>query len=210
MDEKLPFEEGASINKPPLFCGLNYKYWKVRMKVFVESIDQGIWDAIENGPFIPKVEKGGSFTKKPWSQWTNEESEKAKFDCIAKDIITSAVNSNEFFRISQCEPAKEIWVTLEVIDEGTNENEEKVLNMFKKLRKFLKKRISKRDSSKRYENKNSVKVKTNNYACLEYGEQGYTKAKRLKKKRRKENQEKLAIMNHQAPLQVKLEKLISV
>ena len=46
MTEKLSFE-GASINKPPLFCGLNYKYWKARMKSFVESIDQGIWDAIE-------------------------------------------------------------------------------------------------------------------------------------------------------------------
>ena len=28
MAEKLPFEEGASIKKPPLFCDLNYKYWK--------------------------------------------------------------------------------------------------------------------------------------------------------------------------------------
>jgi len=42
MAEKLPIEEGASINKPPLFCSLNYKYWKDRMKIFVESIDQGI------------------------------------------------------------------------------------------------------------------------------------------------------------------------
>jgi len=65
--ENYLFEEGVSINKPPLFCGLHYKYWKTRMKIFVESIDQGIWDAIENGPFIPKIEKGGSFTKKPWS-----------------------------------------------------------------------------------------------------------------------------------------------
>jgi len=48
MAGKLPFEEGASIKKPHLFCGLNYKYWEVRMKIFVESIDQGIWDAIEN------------------------------------------------------------------------------------------------------------------------------------------------------------------
>jgi len=90
MAGKLPFEEGASINKPHLFCGLNYKYWKARMKIFVESIDQGIWYAIENAPFIPKIKKSGSFIKKPWSQWTNEESEKAKFDCIAKNIITSA------------------------------------------------------------------------------------------------------------------------
>jgi len=35
------------------------------MKIFVESIDQGIWDAIENGPFIPKIKKNGSFTRKP-------------------------------------------------------------------------------------------------------------------------------------------------
>jgi len=48
MAEKLPFGESASINKPPLFCGLNYQFWKVRMKIFVESLDKEIWDAIEN------------------------------------------------------------------------------------------------------------------------------------------------------------------
>jgi len=67
MAGKLPFEEGASIKKPPLFCGLNYKHWEARMKIFVESIDQGILDAIENDPFIPKIKKSGSFIKKPWS-----------------------------------------------------------------------------------------------------------------------------------------------
>jgi len=39
MAGKQSFEEGASIYKPPLFCGLNYKYWEARMKIFVESID---------------------------------------------------------------------------------------------------------------------------------------------------------------------------
>ena len=59
--------------------------------------------------------------KKPWSQWTDSESKKAKFDCIAKNIITSGLNSDEFFRVSQCKSAKEMWDTLEVIHEGTNE-----------------------------------------------------------------------------------------
>jgi len=27
------------------------------MKIFIESIDKGIWDAIENGPFIPNNKK---------------------------------------------------------------------------------------------------------------------------------------------------------
>ena len=114
MADRLPFGEGASINRPPLFCGLNYQFWKVRMKIFVESLDKGIQDAIENGPFVPKFEK-------PWSQWTDSESKKAKFDCIAKNIITSALNSYEFFRVSQYKSAKEMWDTLEVTHEGTNE-----------------------------------------------------------------------------------------
>jgi len=65
------------------------------MKIFVEYLDKGIWDAIEN--------------------------KKAKFDCIAKNIITSALNSDEFFRISQCASAKKMWNTLEVTHEGTND-----------------------------------------------------------------------------------------
>jgi len=42
MAEKLPFGEGASIKKSPLFCGLNYQFWKFKMKIFVESLDKGI------------------------------------------------------------------------------------------------------------------------------------------------------------------------
>ena len=56
MADRLPFGEGASINRPPLFRGLNYQFWKVRMKIFMESLDKGIRDAIENGPFVPKFE----------------------------------------------------------------------------------------------------------------------------------------------------------
>ena len=44
MTDKLPFGEGASINRPPLFCGVNYQFWKVRMKIFMHSTDKGIWE----------------------------------------------------------------------------------------------------------------------------------------------------------------------
>jgi len=121
MADKLPFEEGASINRPPLFCGVNYKFWKVGMKIFVESIDKGIWSAIKNGHFIPMVEDENFIYEKPWSQWTEQESKKAQYDCIAKNIITSDLSFDEFFRVSQCESAKEMWDTLEVTQEGTND-----------------------------------------------------------------------------------------
>jgi len=41
-ENKLPFGEGASIHRPPMFSGINYRFWKIRMKIFIESIDQGI------------------------------------------------------------------------------------------------------------------------------------------------------------------------
>jgi len=47
------------------------------MKIFVESIDRGIWDATTNGPYIPKHEKNYAFIEKPWSLWTETEGNKA-------------------------------------------------------------------------------------------------------------------------------------
>jgi len=106
MAKKLPFGEGASINIPSLFCGLNYQFWKVRMKIFVESLDKGILDGIENDPFIRKLEKDDVSIEKPWSQWADAENKSANFDCIAKNIITFALDSDEFFKVSQCGFAK--------------------------------------------------------------------------------------------------------
>jgi len=57
---------------------LNYQFWKVKIKIFVECLDKGIWDAIENDPFIPKFEKDESSIEKPWSQWTDAENKKGK------------------------------------------------------------------------------------------------------------------------------------
>jgi len=108
MVGKLSFEEGASIYKPPLFCGLNYKFWEARMKIFIEFIDQRIWDSIENGHYIPKFKKDNSLIAKLLSKWTNDECKMAQLDRSAQNIIVSALDTNEFFRISKCKTAKDI------------------------------------------------------------------------------------------------------
>ena len=123
MAGKQSFEEGSSIYKSPLFCGLNYKYWEARMKIFVESIDHGIWDSIENGPYIPKFKKNGSFIAKPRSQWANDECKMAKLGCTAQNIIAFVLDTNEFFRVSKCKIAKEMWDTLKA-SHGNNERKE--------------------------------------------------------------------------------------
>ena len=34
---------------PPLFDGTNYAYLKVRMRVFLQSLDEKVWQAVEIG-----------------------------------------------------------------------------------------------------------------------------------------------------------------
>ena len=41
--------EGGNINRPQFFDGTNYVYWKVRMRVFLISIDEWVWQSIEFG-----------------------------------------------------------------------------------------------------------------------------------------------------------------
>jgi len=38
-----------------LFAGENYLSWKVKMQIFLEFVDRGIWDEVSNGPFFPIV-----------------------------------------------------------------------------------------------------------------------------------------------------------
>ena len=69
------------------------------MKFFGESIDRKIWNAITSGSHISMFEKNS----KGCSQ----------LDCIAKNIIVFALNSNKLVRISKYVLAKDMCDTLE-------------------------------------------------------------------------------------------------
>jgi len=66
VENKLQFAEGASINRSPMFYGVNYQFWKLRMRIFIALIDRGVWDAVVNGPFVPKVVIDEQYVDKPW------------------------------------------------------------------------------------------------------------------------------------------------
>jgi len=97
MAEKFSFGDGACLNKPPLFCGMNYELGCIRMKFFVESIDRKIWNVITNSHLMP--------TSK------NVSSEREHFDCVAMNIIVFALDSNELLKVSEYSSAKEMWNT---------------------------------------------------------------------------------------------------
>ncbi|KAL2325904.1 hypothetical protein Fmac_024962 [Flemingia macrophylla] len=98
----LPYGEGVSIHRPSIFNGENYAYWKIRMKIFIEAIDIGIWEAVENGPFVPTVllKDSNDIFEKPLKDWTKDDGRQVHYDKKAKNIITFTLFIDEFFRLT--------------------------------------------------------------------------------------------------------------
>ena len=72
------------------------------MKIFIESIDLDIWDAVENGAFVPTKLEEGHVVTKPRAEWTDEDKKKVQYNAKAKNMITSALGYDEYFRIFNC------------------------------------------------------------------------------------------------------------
>ena len=47
-------DKGQSLIITPLFDGTNYAYWKVCMRVFLQFLDENVWQAMEIGWTKPK------------------------------------------------------------------------------------------------------------------------------------------------------------
>ena len=104
------FPKGNSINRPPIFNGVGYHYWKIRMQIFMEAIDLNIWEAIEIGPYIPTMVAGNTTIEKLREQWSEEEKKLVQYNLKAKNIITSTLGIDEYFKVSNCKNAKDMWI----------------------------------------------------------------------------------------------------
>ena len=62
---------------------------------------------------------GNTTREKPREQWDEEEKKLVQSNLKAKNIITFALKMNDYFRLSNCKNAKEMWDTLQVTHEGT-------------------------------------------------------------------------------------------
>ncbi|MCH96094.1 hypothetical protein A2U01_0017077 [Trifolium medium] len=75
-----------------------------------------------NDPYIPKMLYDNNIeVPKPEELWTPDEDTKWGCDWKAENMLISALSVDEYYRISHCKTAKEIWDTLDVTFEGTND-----------------------------------------------------------------------------------------
>ena len=96
-------DRGQSLIIPPLFEGTNYAYYKVRMRAFLQSLDEKVWQAVEIGWIKPKEAP---------PDWDEAEIKAANFNSRALNALFSAVMNEEFKKISSTETVKEAWTIL--------------------------------------------------------------------------------------------------
>ena len=64
-----------------------------------------------------KQHETNTTTEKPREQWSEEDRRIVQYNLKAKNIITSALGIDEYFRVSNCLNAKEMWDTLQLTQE---------------------------------------------------------------------------------------------
>ena len=122
-------EPKGAYNRAPVFNGENYGYWKDCMRVHINSIDRNVWTAIQNGPFqITMLNAAGARVAKPQDDWDEKDEKKWSSDWRGRNMIISALGVDEYYRVSHCTTAKEMWDALEVAHEGTPEVKQSRIN----------------------------------------------------------------------------------
>ena len=96
-------DRGQSLIIPPLFDGTNYAYWKIRMRAFLQSLDEKVWQAI-------KISRTKSMEAP--ANCDDAKIKAANFNSKSLNVLFSAITNEEFKKISSTETAKEAWTIL--------------------------------------------------------------------------------------------------
>eukprot|EP00253_Pinus_taeda_P006883 PITA_06883 len=100
------YEREAS-NRPPIFDGTNFNYWKVRVIAYLQSLGTEVWDIIETCYTFPLATP-------------TDAAEKKKYETNAKAVNTllGCLSQTEFVKVMQYKSAKEIWYKIVLSYEG--------------------------------------------------------------------------------------------
>src|SRR4051812_4773907 len=106
----------------PTFDGTDYPYWKNKMRMHLEAIDNDLWYVVENG--VPTVSPSLNATDvKRFKQ----------LDSQAKNIICGHLSKGQYGRVSALETAKLIWDRLSKVNEGVSTQRDSRVDVLRNL-----------------------------------------------------------------------------
>jgi hypothetical protein len=95
--------------KPPFFDGTSFDYWKRKMKMYLGSINDKMWDVVEN-----------EFVFLDPTNLINNDKINKQCNTMALNTIYNGIDSKVFEQIKDLKKASEVWVRLEETYEGTS------------------------------------------------------------------------------------------
>ncbi|KAL8099624.1 hypothetical protein AgCh_032042 [Apium graveolens] len=105
--------------KIPFLDKDNYHQWKVKMHLHFLSQDEACVDYIERGSHVPMRAATGN---EPYiHEWSDPDIEEVRKDKKAMNILFNGVDGDMFDNIINCKTAKEIWDTIQIISDGTEQ-----------------------------------------------------------------------------------------
>ena len=103
-------DRGQFLIIPLLFDDINYAYWKIRMRAFLQYLDKKVWQVVEIGWTKPKEAP---------VEWDDAKIKAENLNSRALNVLFSVVTNEEFKKISSTETSKEAWTILQTTYEGT-------------------------------------------------------------------------------------------
>ncbi|XP_073120987.1 uncharacterized protein [Henckelia pumila] len=116
---EIPYSGTAQ--RPPILDGSNYVIWKVRMRVYIKSIDEKTWQRVLQGWNPPRRTDGeGDFPLKPETDWNADETAALNMNNKSLNVLFTSLDSNMFSLVTNCVCAKQAWEKLQMHCEGSD------------------------------------------------------------------------------------------
>ena len=106
----------------PLFDGLNYVFWNVRMRVFLQDQRIDVWKVVVNGYNVPAAPPIDNARRKLYEG-----------NSKAMNAILSRLVELVFVKVMHCETAKEICDKLKNVYEGNEKVKEAKLQAYREI-----------------------------------------------------------------------------
>jgi hypothetical protein len=86
--------DGSSTNRPPLFDGTNFAFWKIRMRTLLMSLGVDVWDVVETR-YVKTIVLASKDDKLEFI-----------FNAKAMNSILNGLVEVEFFKFMHCDSKK--------------------------------------------------------------------------------------------------------
>ncbi|KAL8120221.1 hypothetical protein AgCh_017385 [Apium graveolens] len=117
--------------KNPFLDKDNYHHWMVKMYLHLLSQDEAYVDCMERGPHVPIRAATGNEPSvlKPRHEWSDPDIEQVKKEKKAMNILFNGVDGDMFDNIINCKITKEVWDTILIIYDGTEQVRENKMQL---------------------------------------------------------------------------------